>query len=124
MSFFPLSSEQLATATGLPLGHVRYILALAAVCPLALVFRLLSRAGHSSPAGSAGVAIIKHLYSIVVSSALGAYAMGHEAWVHPFISTTISWLLLCLLPHGVAHKAVFVVRLRFFFPNPFCHLPI
>jgi hypothetical protein len=98
--------EQSAAAASLPVMQMRYLFALAAVYPLAVILRLLPF--PKSPTSWA--AAVKHIFSVVVTIGLCSFALGPYSWIHSFITTAISYALLRLLPHGIAHKAVFVVR--------------
>jgi hypothetical protein len=104
--------EQSAAAISLPVMQVRYLFALVAVYPLAVILRLLPspQSGHASRSWAAAV---KHLFSVVVTIGLCTFALGPYSWIHTFITTAISYALLRLLPHGVAHKAVFIVPFPF-----------
>ncbi|ELR25469.1 Membranebound O-acyltransferase domain containing protein 2, putative [Acanthamoeba castellanii str. Neff] len=89
---------------------VRYLFALAAVYPLALVFRLLPYPHHLAAAGAgrAWAAAVKHLFSVVITIGICSFALGPYSWVHALVTTLVSYALHRLLPHGIAHKAVFM----------------
>jgi hypothetical protein len=104
--------EQTAVSASLPAMQVRYLFALAAVYPLALVFRLLPYPHHlaAGGAGRAWAAAVKHLFSVVITIGICSFALGPYSWVHALVTTLVSYALHRLLPHGIAHKVVFMVR--------------
>ena len=95
---------QLAANTGFPADQLKYIFCLLLLAPIAIPFRYIS-----SPT-------VKHLWSIVVSSLMLSFCLGPLSLVHSFVSALVSYLMMLYLPHGVAHRAVFVVILPYFAP--------
>jgi len=86
-----------ASGSGLPLDQFKYILGLILQIPLGFAFKALP----NSPT-------LKHLVSIFASIALSTFTLGKWSWVHSFISSTVTYLIIRVIPHGTAHKVAFV----------------
>ncbi len=89
----------LSQSVGFPPDQLKYLVCLFTAIPLAQVFRLVGP----------GKETVKHVFSIVVSIFFCEFCLGHFSWLHSFISSTVCYLIMKTFPHGVAHKAVFVV---------------
>ncbi len=90
----------LSAQTGFPADQLKYLACLLAAIPLSYIFRLLGPVRENA----------KHVLSIVISIFFCHFSLGEYSWIHSFITAMISYTLLSILPHGVAHKAVFVVH--------------
>jgi lysophospholipid acyltransferase len=91
----------LANQTGFPVDQLKYLSCLLLAVPLSSIFRFLG-SGHEN---------VKHLISIVISIFFCHFSLGEYSWIHSLMVSMISYTLLSLLPHGIAHKAVFVFAL-------------
>jgi uncharacterized membrane protein len=91
----------LSAKSGLPADQLKYVCCLLAAIPLGWVFHLLPRSAPS----------IRHLFSIIVSIAFASFCLGPYSWAHALLSSGVAYLMMVLLPHGIAHRVVFVVRI-------------
>jgi len=73
--------------------------------PAALIFRQLPKSIPS----------LKHIFSIVLSIGFITFCLGPYAWIHSFVSSLVTYFLLAVLPHGVAHKVAFSWALGYMF---------
>lgn len=89
--------------TGIAMDQLRYVLCLFMVYPLALIYRKIPSA------------TFKHTIDVIVG-VLIAQLVLQSAWIHSFITSTITYFLLCTLPPAYAPVCVFIfnfVRNRF-----------
>jgi len=95
--------DDLAVQTGFPADQLKYLACMLGIIPLSLIFRVLGP----------GQEAVKHLVSIVVSVFCCHFCLGPYSWIHSFFTAMVTYALLALLPHGIAHKAVFVFALGY-----------
>ncbi|GLD95209.1 hypothetical protein PINS_up003851 [Pythium insidiosum] len=92
--------NELSGNLGLASDQVRYVLCLFAAYPFAVIYRLLP-----SPS-------LKHLFDILVGGALAHFVLG-SGWVHSFISSLITYLLVCFAPARFAPHIVFLFNMTY-----------
>lgn len=97
--FAPLDAAvvEFAAGVGFPADQLKYVACIMAAMPLGLLFRFL-------PQSSA----VKHLFSIVTSISMLIFCLGPSQWLHSFVTSLATYVLLVVLPKSVAHTAVFV----------------
>jgi len=89
--------DTLAGQIGFPSDQLKFITSLLLTYPASLVFQLIPRDAYNQ----------KHIYSIVLSITLLTFCCGTHAWIHSFVSSLVTYLLLKFLPFGIAHKVAF-----------------
>lgn len=93
----------LSAQTGFPADQLKYLACLLAAIPLSYIFRLLGPGRENA----------KHVLSIVISIFFCHFSLGEYSWIHSLVTAMISYTLLSILPHGIAHKAVFVFAMGY-----------
>lgn len=78
-----------AEALGAPVDLLKYVACLLALVPVGFLFARLPRA---TPA------VMKHLFSIVVSIGMATFCLGPTAWIHSFTAALGTWLLMHVVP--------------------------
>ncbi|TMW63010.1 hypothetical protein Poli38472_005628 [Pythium oligandrum] len=92
--------DDLSSSLGLASDQVRYVLCLFAAYPLAVVYKLL-------PAAS-----LKHLFDIAVGISLAQFVLG-SGWVHSFISSFLTYVLVKFGPPKFAPYVVFLFNMSY-----------
>ncbi|KDO21008.1 hypothetical protein SPRG_13936 [Saprolegnia parasitica CBS 223.65] len=92
--------NEIAAGAGMELDQVRYAVCLFAVYPLALLFQLLP------------TATLKHLYSLGVGVSLAQFVFGSQ-WVHSFLMSFLTYLLVWLAPAKFAPSIVFLFNMTY-----------
>lgn len=90
---------RLSQVVGFPVDQLKFLICLLLGYPAGFAFRKLQQ-----PAS-------KHLFSIILSIVLSTFSLGPSAFLHTIFSSTITYLIMKFLPHGMAHKVnlVFVL---------------
>ncbi|CCI43023.1 unnamed protein product [Albugo candida] len=86
--------------TGIAMDQLRYVLCLFMVYPLALIYRKIPSA------------TFKHTIDVIVG-VLIAQLVLQSAWIHSFITSTITYFLLCTLPPAYAPVCVFIFNFSY-----------
>ncbi|PRP74261.1 hypothetical protein PROFUN_12008 [Planoprotostelium fungivorum] len=86
-----------ARTVGFPSDQLKFITSILLTYPAASLFHLIPRTAYNQ----------KHLFSIILSITLITFCCGPYAWVHSFISSLVTYLILKFLPHGIGHKVAF-----------------
>lgn len=92
--------DGLSAIIGIASDQVRYVLCLFAAYPLAVVYKLLPSAS------------LKHLFDIAVGISLAQFVLG-SGWVHSFISSFLTYLLVKFGPPKFAPYLVFVFNMAY-----------
>ncbi|KAF1334340.1 Lysophospholipid acyltransferase, partial [Globisporangium splendens] len=90
----------LSASLGLATDQLRYVLCLFAAYPLAVVYKLLPSAS------------LKHVFDIVVGVLLAQFVLG-SGWVHSFISSFITYVLVKFGPAKYAPYIVFLFNMTY-----------
>ena len=92
---FDSSIQPIATALGLELRLMKYVMGLFLSFPLASVMRLLPEKN------------LKHLYSLLGGVFLAQWIFEAD-WIHTFLSSTGTYLICALAPQKYQHLIAFV----------------
>ena len=92
--------DGLSASIGLGSDQLRYILCLFAAYPLAVVYKMLPGASF------------KHLMDVVVGISMAQFVLG-SGWIHSFISSLITFLLVKFGPPKHAPVLVFVFNMLY-----------
>uniref|UniRef100_A0AAV1TL02 Lysophospholipid acyltransferase n=1 Tax=Peronospora matthiolae TaxID=2874970 RepID=A0AAV1TL02_9STRA len=92
--------DGLSASIGLGSDQLRYVLCLFAAYPLAVVYKLLPGAS------------LKHVMDVVVGISMAQFVLG-SGWIHSFISSLITFLLVKFGPPKHAPVLVFVFNMLY-----------
>jgi hypothetical protein len=96
--YFNAQVDTLSATLGIASDQVRYVLCLFAAYPLAVFYKLLPSAS------------LKHVFDIAVGISLAQFVLG-SGWVHSFISSFITYLLVKFGPPKYAPYIVFLFNM-------------
>eukprot|EP01116_Phalansterium_solitarium_P011443 TRINITY_DN27123_c0_g1_i1.p1 TRINITY_DN27123_c0_g1~~TRINITY_DN27123_c0_g1_i1.p1 ORF type:complete len:475 (+),score=132.32 TRINITY_DN27123_c0_g1_i1:217-1641(+) len=97
MEVIDAAFNELAANVGFPADQLKFLFSLFASYPLGFLMKYLP----NSPS-------LKHMYSIVFSALFSWLCLGPFAIFHSVFSSFVAYLMMATLPHGTAHKVVFV----------------
>ncbi|POM61381.1 Lysophospholipid acyltransferase, partial [Phytophthora palmivora] len=99
-SFLHAHVDELSTSLGLGSDQLCYVLCLFAAYPLAVVYKLL-------PAAS-----LKHLFDVILGVSMAQFVLG-SGWVHSFLSSLITYLLVKFGPSKYTPGLVFLFNMLY-----------
>ncbi|CAI5733884.1 unnamed protein product [Peronospora destructor] len=99
-SFFHGHVNKLSASLGLGSDQLRYVLCLFAAYPLAVVYKLLPSAS------------LKHMMDVAVGLSMAQFVLG-SGWVHSFISSFVTYLLVKFEPPKHAPSIVFLFNMLY-----------
>eukprot|EP01117_Protostelium_nocturnum_P011104 TRINITY_DN4032_c0_g1_i1.p1 TRINITY_DN4032_c0_g1~~TRINITY_DN4032_c0_g1_i1.p1 ORF type:complete len:466 (-),score=113.71 TRINITY_DN4032_c0_g1_i1:43-1440(-) len=89
--------QSLSSSVGFPADQLKFLFSILCSYPACYLFHALPRDSKN----------LKHLFSIILSLNFLTFCCGTTAWIHSFVSSLVTYLILKFLPHGVAHKVAF-----------------
>ncbi|KAF4318248.1 hypothetical protein BBO99_00004369 [Phytophthora kernoviae] len=99
-SFFHSQVDELSSSLGLASDQLRYVLCLFAAYPLAVVYKLLPTAS------------LKHLMDVVLGVCIAQFVLG-SGWVHAFLSSFVTYLLVKFGPSKHAPMLAFLFNMLY-----------
>jgi lysophospholipid acyltransferase len=88
---------QLSLMLGMPKDQLKYLFCMLITIPLGWLFIRLPKNKN-----------LRHIFSMSVGLTLCAFCLGPFAFIHSFISSSVTYLLLFLLPHKKSPFYVFI----------------
>lgn len=89
--------QQLSSTVGMPKDQLKYLFCMIITIPLGWIFIRLPKNKN-----------LRHLFAMSVGLALCAFCLGPFAFIHSFISSIVTYLLLSYLPHKKSPFYVFI----------------
>eukprot|EP01112_Ceratiomyxa_fruticulosa_P016203 TRINITY_DN4860_c0_g1_i3.p1 TRINITY_DN4860_c0_g1~~TRINITY_DN4860_c0_g1_i3.p1 ORF type:complete len:484 (-),score=92.90 TRINITY_DN4860_c0_g1_i3:100-1551(-) len=95
-------ARSLSASIGFPEDQLKTVLCLLASYPFAFILK-------SFP----NVPAVKHVFGIVLGLFFCTYCLGPYAWIHSFVTSTIVYAFLTLLPLRLSYKVVFIFSMGY-----------